>query len=289
MLRGPVLVGTDLSPESDEALRQGQQLASALDTRLLVCHVMPELLRVGVLFPQWRLAGPRETEVRTAAQEAVVRQIESVLGESRPEVEILLESGTPHAGLLTQAVMTRAGTVVVAPGATAAQVVRHVGVPVLVARPSPPSGPVIGTTDFSKASDPALDEAADEARRRNAPLLLVHAFDVALFTLGTAPEPALPYLTGQSPIALEGLDELRGLAVQQLEERLARSGLAGRAIVVDGHATSAIVSVAESERASLVVAGTHGRSGLARLALGSTATALLEQAPCSVLVVRAAD
>lgn len=288
MLRGPVLVGTDLSPESDEALRQGQQLASALDTRLLVCHVMPELLRVGVLFPQWRLAGPRETEVRTAAQEAVVRQIEAVLGESRREVEILLESGTPHAGLLAQAEMTQAGTVVVAPGGTAAQVVRHADVPVLVARPSPPSGPVIGTTDFSEASEPALDAAADEARRRGAPLLLVHAFDVALFTLGSAPEPALPYLTGQSPIALEGLDELRGLAVQRLEERLGQSGLAGRAIVVDGHATSAIVSVAESEHASLVVAGTHGRSGLARLALGSTATALLEQAPCSVLVVRAA-
>src|SRR5690606_18076973 len=124
--------------------------ASALDTRLLVCHVMPELLRVGVLFPQWRLAGPRETEVRTAAQEAAVRQIEAVLGESRRDVEILLESGTPRAGLLAQAETAQAGTVVVAPGSTAAQVVRHADVPVLVARPSPPDGPVIGTTDFSE-------------------------------------------------------------------------------------------------------------------------------------------
>jgi nucleotide-binding universal stress UspA family protein len=282
-----VLVGTDLSPEADEALRQGQRLASSLDTRLLVCHVMPELLRVGVLFPQWRLAGPDPERMRASAQQAVVRQIEAVLGDAHREVEILLESGTPHAGLLAQAERTGAGTVVVAPGATATQVVRHADVPVLVARPAPDGGPVVAATDFSDPSMPALDAAEVEARRRGAPLLLVHAFDVALFTVG-APDAAAPYLAGQSAIALEGLDELRALAAARLEERLGQAGLAGRAIVVDGHAASAIVTVAETEKASLVVVGTHGRSGLARLALGSTATAVLEQAPCPVLVVRVA-
>lgn len=56
MLRGPVLVGTGLSPAAEEALRQGAALAGALDSELLVCHVVPELLPAGALFAAFRRA-----------------------------------------------------------------------------------------------------------------------------------------------------------------------------------------------------------------------------------------
>jgi nucleotide-binding universal stress UspA family protein len=46
MLRGPVFVGTDLSPAAGEALRQSARLAADLGGPLIVCHVLPELLRV---------------------------------------------------------------------------------------------------------------------------------------------------------------------------------------------------------------------------------------------------
>jgi len=48
------------------------------------------------------------------------------------------------------------------------------------------------------------------------------------------------------------------------------------------------VSYAESVGAELVVVGTHGRSGFARLTLGSTASGVIDSSPCSVLVVRVA-
>ena len=59
MLHSPVLVGTNLTPGAEGALRQAAELARDLGGRLIVCHVMPELLRIGMLFPQWRGVDPR--------------------------------------------------------------------------------------------------------------------------------------------------------------------------------------------------------------------------------------
>jgi universal stress protein A len=53
-----------------------------------------------------------------------------------------------------------------------------------------------------------------------------------------------------------------------------------------GAAAQTIVDLADSARAELVVVGTHGRTGLSRLTLGSTAEAVIQSARCSVLVVR---
>ena len=49
-LQGTILVGTDFSAASDEALRQALELASSLGTNLTVCHVVPELDTVNILF-----------------------------------------------------------------------------------------------------------------------------------------------------------------------------------------------------------------------------------------------
>ncbi len=117
-------------------------------------------------------------------------------------------------------------------------------------------------------------------------LHLLHAFDIGLFTLGHAPAAEMPYFAGSSPIALEGLDNLRALAKQRLDETLREADLPGATAVIAGFAQDVIVQYAKSVNAELIVVGTHGRSGLARLTLGSTAASVIESAPCAVLVVR---
>jgi nucleotide-binding universal stress UspA family protein len=285
-LRGPVLVATDLSPAADEALRQGARLATDLAARLLVCHVVPELIPEGSVFTAFRRANENVQQSVTAKARALVeRQVATVLGAAAPPVEIIMESGTSHVGLLTHAESRRAGLLVVTPGSVALDVVRHASTPVLVARPSP-HGPVVGATDFSDPSLPALNTAAAEGRRRGSSLHLLHAFDVGLFTVGAAPAAAIPYLVGTSAIALDGLNHLRTLAKQRLEETLREMALPGETAIVPGFAKDVIVHYAESVKAELVVVGTQGRSGLARLTLGSTAASVIEAAPCAVLVVR---
>jgi nucleotide-binding universal stress UspA family protein len=284
-LRGPVLVGVDLSPGSDEALRQGARLATDLASKLFVCHVVPELIPDGSVFTEFRRANlDVEGSLLAKARDAVEHQVNTVLSADTP-VEVILESGTPHVGLLTQADATGAGVVVAAPGSETLDVVRHASTAVLIARRSS-HGPVVAATDFSDPSLPALHTAAAEARRRGSALHLLHAFDSGVFTLGHAPAAAMPYLAGSSLIALEGLDHLRTLAKQRLDETLRELDQPGDTTVISGFARDVIVQYAESVNAELIVVGTHGRSGLGRLTLGSTAASVIDLAPCTVLVVR---
>jgi nucleotide-binding universal stress UspA family protein len=285
-LQGPVLVGTDLSAAAAEVLRQGARLARELTSTLIVCHVVPELIPDGSVFTEFRRANlDIHGSVLAKARAAVQQHVDTVLGANSTAVDIILESGTPHVGLLRQADETRAGVVVAGPGGTVLDVVRHASTPVLIARRSP-RGPVVGATDFSDPSLPALHAAAAEARRRGSALHLLHAFDLGLFTLGGGPAAAMPYLADRSSIALEGFDHLRTIAKQRLDATLREADLPGAAAVIAGAAEAVIVQYAESVGAELVVVGTHGRSGLARLTLGSTAASVIESAPCAVLVVR---
>jgi nucleotide-binding universal stress UspA family protein len=197
-LHGPVLVGTDLSAAAEGALREGAQLANGLSSTLFVCHVIPELLPDLTLFAEFRRAhGQVEQSVLAKAREAVQAQLDTVLKPTKATPEVTLEYGTPHVGLLSAAQEKSAGTIAVGPGATALDVVRHASGAVLVARRSP-HGPVVGATDFSDPSMPALQVAASEARRRSVPLHLLHAFDLDVFAERRAPAAAMPYLQGKS-------------------------------------------------------------------------------------------
>ena len=288
MLQGPVLVGTDLSVNAEEALRQGHDLARDLDSAFIVCHVVPDLLSVRMLFPQWSGVDPAAQESITAkARRAVEEQLAAVLDRDASRASIVLDSGSAHATFLAKAESVGAGIIVVGPGRVADQVVRHAQTPVLVARPSG-RGVVIGATDFSDPSLPALEMAASEARRRKSPLHLLHVVDIGVYALAGAAGGGAPYLGGTPIVALQSLEDLRVAARLRLEETLERFDVDGQAIATSGSAAASIVSLAATSGAELVVVGTHGRTGFARMALGSTAEAVMRSAPCSVLVVRLA-
>jgi nucleotide-binding universal stress UspA family protein len=70
------------------------------------------------------------------------------------------------------------------------------------------------------------------------------------------------------------------------ERSLRERGLVADALVVAGDPRTEIVDAARREHADLVVVGSHGRTGLDRLVLGSVASFVVSHAPCSVLVVK---
>ncbi len=74
--------------------------------------------------------------------------------------------------------------------------------------------------------------------------------------------------------------------VSATQRDLAGTGLVARGQVVRGDPREAIVQAARTERVDLVVVGSHGRTGLARLLLGSVADHVVSHAHCSVLVVK---
>jgi nucleotide-binding universal stress UspA family protein len=69
-------------------------------------------------------------------------------------------------------------------------------------------------------------------------------------------------------------------------DRIRKSGLSVETMVRQGDPRTVIVDEANEWGANLIVVGSHGRTGLQRLLLGSVAQAVVAHAPCSVEVVR---
>lgn len=160
----------------------------------------------------------------------------------------------------------------------------------IVARmaPSRPGGRIehiVTATDFSDASLPALQVAERWARAWNASVSLVHAYDP--LPLG----PAVAYSGSDGAVAAT-IEELAKVSSAQLE-RVAEGRFEGlevqRETMGRPAAWLAICDHAEARRAHLIVLGTHGRTGVERLLIGSTAERVARHAPCPVLVVRGAE
>lgn len=125
--------------------------------------------------------------------------------------------------------------------------------------------------DFSPGSRAALAHAADLARRTGAALHLLNA-DV---------------LFGAS---VDGTPAVGGRSLHVRVERFARAAVELTtaptvAVVRDVSPAAAILRYVSSADADLLVMGTHGRSGLARLAMGSVAASCIASAPCPVFSV----
>ena len=288
-VKGPILVAMDLDKGSNDLLRQADTLARSYHVKLSVCHVLPEIFAVRPLFPQLHLDDALKLyDLEAAVRDALLERIRTVTARVPPQVEIEIEQGTVHAGILRAADNIGAGAVVVGgkvdhgglrtPGHTAEHVVRYAKCPVLVARPSA-AGKVLVATDFSDAALPAVEAGAAEARHRKADLTIIHAIDLL-----PVMSPFYGEFYGVPPMDLS--DQMRELWQQRLDECVHDFKAKGGGLLRDGPAAPAILSAASELPAQLLVVGTHGRTGLSRIALGSVAEAVVRGAPCSVLTVR---
>jgi len=289
-IKGPILAAMDINKGSDELLRQADALARSYKVKLSVCHVLPEIFSVHPLFPQLQLNDALKlSDLEAAVRDALLKRIQSVTARKPPQIEIEIEQGTVHAGILRVADNIGAGAVVVGGkvdhkglhilGSSAEHVVRYANCPVLVARHSP-AGKILAATDFSDLALPAVEAGAAEARRRKVDMAIIHAIDLLPMV-----SPFYGDFYSATPMDLS--NEMRKVWQQRLNECVHRFEAKGGGLLPDGPAAPAILSAASKLPAQLLVLGTHGRTGLSRLmALGSVAEAVVRAAPCSVLVVR---
>jgi nucleotide-binding universal stress UspA family protein len=141
---------------------------------------------------------------------------------------------------------------------------------------------ILVPTDFSATADAALEYARAFAVRLGASLRIVHVIEEAYFGGTVGGEVYLPD-------TLNIRDALRQEAERLLSERVTARDREQRFIetaVVFGRSFRAIVEDALATSADLIVMGTHGRTGLPHLLLGSVAERIVRTAPCPVLTVR---
>ncbi len=129
-------------------------------------------------------------------------------------------------------------------------------------------------TDFSYASDAALPHAEALARQSGARLLIVHV-----------EEPPLAYGGGELYYGTPEPDTTRITAMLEAVKPVDPQ-VAFRHHLAMGDPAGEICRIAAEEGAEMIVLGTHGRTGLLRLLMGSVAESIVRHAPCPVLVYR---
>jgi nucleotide-binding universal stress UspA family protein len=139
---------------------------------------------------------------------------------------------------------------------------------------------ILVPVDFSENTPAVLEWAAHLAEEHASAILLLHAFHLPV----EFQQLEGAYLPPDfwASVRTEAEASL-GRYVAELEKR----GIEVESIVCEGYAATVIVDEAESRGADLIVIGTHGRSGLKHLVLGSIAERVVQKSPCPVLTVKA--
>jgi nucleotide-binding universal stress UspA family protein len=138
---------------------------------------------------------------------------------------------------------------------------------------------ILVATDLSPCSQVAADRAVALAAQLGATVTLLHAYPSPLYPLGDG---------GLVLPAPEVVGQIAENARKDLEPERARvsgEGVAVDALAVEGPPAATIVETAKTGGYDLIVVGTHGRTGLAHLVIGSVAERVVRAAECPVLTV----
>ena len=280
-----ILVASDLSDQAGMAIKRAVELGLEHASDVIVVHVVDEglpqaeqssLMTTSDHFIR-RIVGaePRAHEVRTS--------IEIVSG--RPDIDIVERAELDEVDLIVVGLHNRVLEENLAiQGTVAEQVMQATRVPVLVVKDAPrgPYRSVLVGVDFSVFSRAAVIAARSIAPQAN--LHLVHAFEPisGMQHLAKIREPEIA-----RRIAKSWQSRLNEFIDYEMAE-LAGIGAKGTIDIVSssGDPQEVLRSVADRVDAELIVMGSHGRTGLTRLVLGSVTTQILNDRIADVLVVR---
>ncbi len=133
---------------------------------------------------------------------------------------------------------------------------------------------ILVATDFSQGSDQALERAIQFAKQTGARVAIAHAI-----------EPAIEFPMAGTYTDIGGYYASVDLALAARAAKVAQAGVLCTTKILEGSVASEIAAWAREIGASMIVQGTHGRTGLAHALLGSVAEKVVRQAACPVLTV----
>lgn len=138
---------------------------------------------------------------------------------------------------------------------------------------------ILVAVDFTETSDLAVEHAIALAKRSGGSVVLMHAYEMPIYGF---PDGAL---IASGDVAARISDAAQS-ALDALVAKYVGEGVELRGLLRNGPPWEEANSVAESEKADLIVIGTHGRKGLARALLGSVAEKIIRTANHPVLTIR---
>ena len=289
-----ILFATDFSENSKEAFRMACSLAVANKTRLIVLHVAEPNWVPEEPVPYGQYAVQLHASERDLSRHESLRRklrdsytpsgpidVEYQTREGEASVEILRVAKESGGDLIVMGTHGRTGLYWLLAGSVAIAVLRGAHCPVLALRfpekprEATPIRIILHPTDFSVDSEAALRVARGLAQAHEARLIILHVVMLQVLMDGTAAAEIDPHFY------TDALDEVRrrvdGPDLKHPVETM----------LVRGYEAQGITQTAEDIGCDLIVMGSHGRTGLSRLLMGSVAENVLPKANCPVLIVKA--
>ncbi len=135
--------------------------------------------------------------------------------------------------------------------------------------------------DHSDCSKEALRYAVSFAMKDKAKVILLHVIDIRSFNEG------LVAISAQIPNE-ETVEQFKAKLLDCIPEEI-RDDMDVEAVVVQGVPFAEIISTAKEKEIDMIVIGSHGRTGISHMMMGSVSEKVVRKAPCPVLTVRQHD
>jgi nucleotide-binding universal stress UspA family protein len=284
-----ILVATDFSAPSEAAFAYGRSLAESTGASLHVLHVVDNMFMRAVLANprDYETAALRQMQDRMPAQAGGPTAVLAVERSDEPADEITSYARLHEIELIVMGTHGRGRMAHLLLGSVAETVARTAPCPVLTMREAAPAPGADGfrilvPTDFSPCSDAALGYAKRIAARLRGSICLLHVFEHS----AVAPSPGSELFIPEPP---QMRQERAANAQSQLARRVladSRSRVKVTTDVLFGPTGAMITAYAGDHGFDVIIMGTHGRTGLAHLLMGSVAESVIRTAPCPVLTVK---
>ena len=286
-----ILLATDGSDHTRRAAEYVRTLADRFDADVHVLAVA-DVGSVSVAFDTGGIEQEvierlqRQCEEWATETGAFVDATETAVRSGKPRQEILDYAAEHGVDLLAMGTHGRTGIRRYVIGSVTEHVLRRAEAPVLTARADEEANGgeidrVLVPTDGSGAAEAAVDHAVAVADACGAAVRVLSVVDTRALAAQSELAP--------SDAVIESLEERSEHAVNEVAERCEEAGLSVETAVARGAPSRAICEDADESGADLVVMGTHGRSGLDRVLLGSVAERTVRHAPVPVMAVRGED
>lgn len=277
-----ILVAIDGSESSMHSLRESFKLATNEKSWITVVSVAPsyegDLATTAI--------GNIQKAIREPCEKALLKAEEMAKAE-RVLIKTVCEEGEPYKGVVDLAEAENCDLIVMGRkgvsrleralmGSVTARVIGHSQKDVLVIPENAKIGwkSVLLPTDGSKFSEVAVNKAIEFVKSYGGEIKAISVVDVTEEFMARAPG------------VVEDLVRKAKNVVENVKKKASSEGIKAEGFVREGEAYKVIIDIAKDQKTDSIIIGSHGRTGLKRLLMGSVTERVIGHAPCPVLVVK---
>jgi nucleotide-binding universal stress UspA family protein len=283
-----ILLSTDGSEFSEGAVREAISLAKKCGSELTALTVFDTN-------DEFETIAPQLAERKAAAARQTLDAVQTRAKREGVACNVIVHSGEEVYGFIVdEAVKNRCGMIVMGRrgrtglnrlvmGSVTARVIGHAPCNVLVVprAATVQFRSIVVATDGSRHSASAVDEAVGLAKRNGSALTVVSVVPSEIATSAD-----VDFTMNQNELIAEREMREAEKNAKTAKEAALKAGVAAKAFILSGKPADAIIETAKDAQADLIVVGSHGRTGLEKLLMGSVAERVIVLSSCPVLVVK---